>query len=121
MRTRALLCGAILILALAGPAMAQSPPPIQYSTTMSSGISASPNTTGTTTNTSSFFSNLMGTRATTPSFNFLSVLPTMPSAQSTMSGQFTTGTSPQAIMILPARQYAPAASKGTKKSWWSPY
>ena len=97
MRIRAAFFGVILLLALARPAMAQ------FSTTMGTTMSGA-SSTGNTTTTSSFFSNLLGNRTSVPSLNFLSNFPTRPHVYGTMLGRTTTGTTPQAMIVMPNQQ-----------------
>ncbi|HZZ81353.1 MAG TPA: hypothetical protein VFE62_22815 [Gemmataceae bacterium] len=120
MRIWATFFGIIALLVLARPASAQ------FSTTMSSAMSGG---SGTTTNTTGFFSQLMGkpsfvafsNRTTVPTANFLSGLPTMPSPYTTLTGQFTTGTSPGAVMLMssaPSRQPTPPTQKKSMFSFF---
>jgi hypothetical protein len=99
-RARATILGAILLLALARPAAAQ------FSSTMGSTMSG-PTSSGNTSTSSSFFSQLLGTRSTTPTSNILSNFPSAPQPYSTMLGRTHTGTTPQVMIVNPVRPATP--------------
>lgn len=92
MRVRALSVGVIVLLGLAGRAAAQ------FSTTMNTTMTGA-TTASNGSSKSSYFTQLLGSRASVPSFNILNMFPSAPKTYGTMLGRTPTGTMPQAIII----------------------